>query len=171
MLRASRRVACLAGLALAGASCAYTTSTALLPPHLKTIAIPVFDNATTEHVLEQELTQTVIDRFVQDNHLKVVDERSANAVLRGKIVQYRNAIFGFSASAQAQEYRVTIAVSVSLKDAVKNRELWSDDNLVKTVNYFVVDVPGQKARTELDGRKEAIQKIADEILSRSIEGW
>ena len=27
------------------------------------------------------------------------------------------------------------------------------------------------ARTELDGRKEAITKIADEILTRSVEGW
>lgn len=152
-------------------SCAYTTSTALLPSHLKTVAIPVFENATTEYTLEQELTQAVIDRFVQDNHLKVVDERSANAVLRGKITQYRNTVFGFSTAVQAQEYRVTIQLSVSFKDQVKNRELWHDDDLIKTVNYFVVDVPGQRARTELDGRKEAIQKIADEILSRSVEGW
>ena len=28
-----------------------------------------------------------------------------------------------------------------------------------------------RSRTDLDGRKEAIQKIADEILSRSVEGW
>ena len=34
----------------------------------------------------------VIERFVKDNHLKVVDERSANAVLRGKITQYRNSV-------------------------------------------------------------------------------
>jgi hypothetical protein len=164
------RTACY-GLALAAGSCAYTTSTALLPAHLKTIAIPVFENATTEYTLEQDVTQAIVERFVQDNHLKVVDERSANAVLRGKITQYRNSVFGFSTAVQAQEYRVAIQLSVSLKDQVKNRELWHDDALVKTVNYFVVDVPGQKARTELDGRKEAIQKIADEILSRSVEGW
>ena len=157
--------------ALAPVSCAYTTSTAMLPPHLKTIAIPVFENGTAQHTLEQEMTQVVIDRFVQDNHLKVVDERSANAVLRGRITDYRNSIFGFSVNTQAQEYRVTLTVSITVKDLVKNREMWKDENLTKTVNYFVVDVPGQSARTELDGRKEAIQKIADEILSRSVEGW
>ena len=54
---------------------------------------------------------------------------------------------------------------------MKNREIWSEPDLVKTANYFVVDVPGQTAQTELDGRKEAIAKIADEILSRSVEGW
>jgi hypothetical protein len=161
----------LIALALAAGSCAYGTSTALLPPHLKTVAIPAFENATAEYTLQQELTDAVIARFVQDNHLRVVSERSADAVVRGKLVAYRNSVFGFSPEKSAQEYRVTITVSVVFKDQVKNREIWSDASLVKTANYYVQDVPGQTAKTELDGRKEAIQKIADEILSRSIESW
>jgi hypothetical protein len=163
----------LAALAAAGlllGSCAYTTSPALLPPHLKSVAVPVFENGTPEYTLEQDITQAVVQRFVKDNHLRVVDEKSANCVVRGKVTQYKNAVFGFSNSAQAQEYRVTIAVQVTFKDLVKNRELWSDE-LVRTANYYVQDVPGQAAKTELDGRKEAIGKIADEILSRSVEGW
>ena len=157
--------------ALAASSCGYTTSPALLPPHLRTIAIPVFENATPEYSIERDITQAVIDRFVQDNHLKVVDERSANGVLRGKVVLYRNAVFGFSNAQEANEYRVTITVAVTMKDVVKNREMWKDDNLVKTSNYYVVDVFGQKAETELDGRKAAIQKIAEEIVARTVEGW
>ena len=66
---------------------------------------------------------------------------------------------------------MTITVAVTMKDVVKNREMWKDDNLVKTSNYYVVDVPGQKAETELDGRKDAIQKIAEEIVARTVEGW
>lgn len=158
-------VACAAG------SCAYTTSPALLPSHLKTIAIPVFENATTAYTLEREVTDAVIARFVQDNHLKVVDQRSANAVLKGRITLYKNAVFGFSQAAQAQEYRVTISLAVVFKDQVKNRELWSEENLIKTANYYVVDTPGATARTELDGRKEAINKLAEEIVARSVQGW
>ena len=111
-----------------------------------------------------------MQRFVRDNHLRIVDEKSANAVLRGRVTQYKNAVFGFSGSAQANEYRVTIGVQVTFKDLVKNRELWSDQ-VVKSANYYVQDVPGQTAKTDVDGRKEAIEKIADEILSRSVEGW
>jgi hypothetical protein len=135
------------------------------------VAIPVFENGTTEYTLEQDVTAAVVERFVRDNHLRIVDERSANAVIRGKLIGYKNAVFGFSAANRAQEYRVTLTCSVVFKDLVKNREIWSEPNLVKTANYFVVDVPGQPARTELDGRKEAITKIADEILNRSVEGW
>jgi lipopolysaccharide assembly LptE-like protein len=161
----------LAAAAVATASCAYTTSTALLPSHLKTVAVPVFENGTTEYTLEQDVTNAVIAAFIADNHLKVVDERSANAVVKGRITTYRNAVFGFSQAAQAQEYRVTIGISVTFKDLVKNRELWSEPNMVKTANYYVVDTPGESAKTELDGRKQAITKLAEEIIARSVEGW
>jgi len=161
-------VACLL---LTASGCAYSTSSALLPSHLKTVAIPVFENATPEYTLEQQVTDAVIARFVNDNHLKVVDERSANLVVRGRILGYRNAVFGFNSQVNAEEYRVTIEVSVVLKDQVKNRELWNDPNLIRTSNYYVVNVPGQTAKTELDGRKDAIDKIAEEIMARTVEGW
>ncbi len=112
----------------------------------------------------------MVQRFVRDNHLKVVDEKSASCVVRARITQYKNSVFGFTEASQAQEYRVTIGVRVTFKDLVKNRELWADE-IVRTANYYVQDVPGQTARTEADGRKEAIDKIADEILTRSVEGW
>jgi hypothetical protein len=164
-------VVLLTGAALAAGSCAYTTSTALLPSHIKTVAVPLFENGTTEYNLPQEVTDAVIARFVADNHLRVVEERQADAVVRGRVTLYKNSVFGFSDQKRAQEYRVTIAVSMVFKDRVKNREIWSDDNLVKTTNYYVQDVPGQPAKTELDGRKEAVAKLADEILSRTVEGW
>jgi len=161
----------MVALALGAASCAYTTSTALLPSHLKTVAVPVFENGTPEYTLEQAVTDAVIARFVADNHLKIVDERSADCVIKGRITLYKNSVFGFSQTAQAQEYRVTLGASVTFKDQVKNRELWSAPDLVKTANYYVVDTPGATAKTELDGRKEAIAKLAEEIVARSVEGW
>ena len=130
----------------------------------------MFENGTPEARLEEEITNSVILRFVQDNHLKVVDEKSANSVIHGKVTQYKNVVFGFTNNQTSNEYRVTVAVEVTFKDLVKNRELWSGE-IVKTANYYVQDVPGQAAQTELDGRKEAINKISDEILSRSVEGW
>jgi hypothetical protein len=157
-------------LLLAG-GCGYTASPALLPQHLKTVAIPVFENGTAEALLEREVTDAVIARFVKDNHLRIVDEKSANAVVRGRVTQYKNAAFGFSSSTQqANEFRVTIGVQVTFKDLVKNRELWNNE-IVKTANYYAQPVPGQEPKSDLDGRKEAVTKIADEILARSVEGW
>jgi len=171
MTRTQTRAARWIAAVLVISGCGYSTSTALLPSHLKTIAIPVFGNSTTEVTIEQQITEAVIARFVADNHLRVVDERSADSVLHGRVAVYRNSVFGFSNTTEAQEYRVTIVVDVTLKDTVKNREMWSEPAMAKTANYYVVNVPGQTARTELDGRKEAIDKIAEEIVNRTVESW
>ncbi len=169
--RAAAWLAAALALGLAAGGCAYTTSTAALPPHVKSIAIPTFENQTPEYAIEQSLTQAVIDRFVTDNHLKVVDEKSADYVLHGTLKAYRNVMFGFNTTQNAQEYRVTLTVAITVKDAVKNREVWSDDALTRYANYFVVAVPGSPAKTEFDGRADAIAKIADEILARTVQSW
>ena len=163
----------LGGLALfaLASGCAYTAGSSLLPTHLRTVAIPTFENGTTEYLLEKEITQAVIDKFIADNHLRVVDEKRANSVLRGRIVSYKNAVFGFTGTNQAQEYRVTITVDVTFKDLVKNREVWKDPEITKYANYYVQAVPGDSAQTEIQGRQQAVAKIADEILSRTVEGW
>src|SRR5258708_8986215 len=85
--------ACLAAVALTGSllsGCGYTSSPAMLPPQLKTVAIPTFVNGTTEVGLDQEITQAVIDAFVKDNHLRVVDDKSPNLLLAGKPIAYKD---------------------------------------------------------------------------------
>ena len=159
-------------LALSLSSCGiYSTNPGSLPGHIKTLAVPAFENKTTQVGLDEEITQAVISRFVDDNHLKIVAESDANAVLTGSVIDYKNTVFGFTGREQAQEYRVQIAVAVRLMDKVKNRELWRDDDMIKTQNYYVISVPGQEPQDEVSGRKQAVQKIADEILSRTIENW
>jgi hypothetical protein len=152
-------------------SCAYTTSTSSLAPHLKTLAVPVFENLTPESGLEQDITTAIVNAYVRNNRLRLVTERDADCLLSGKVIYYKNSVFGFSTETQAQEYQVRIGVAVVFKDQVRNRELWRQDNLLKNANYYVVDVPGQTAKTEVEGRQYAIAKIAEEIVARTVEGW
>ena len=128
-------------------------------------------NGTTEPNLEQEVTEAIVNRFVQDNKLRVVAEDDADLVLTGTVVRYVNAVFGFNAREQAQEYQVAVSVSLTARDRVKNREMWRDDNLIRTTNYFVVETPGQPAQDQFTARKDAIAKIADAVLNKTVEGW
>src|SRR5688572_29552291 len=72
------------GLALAGGlpGCGYTLSS-VLPPHIKTIAIPTFANNSVEHGLADDITQALIDGFLADKKLRLERERDADSVLRG----------------------------------------------------------------------------------------
>jgi hypothetical protein len=150
--------------------CGYTTST-LLPKHIQTVAIPVFGNETVEYGLEQELTEAVLETFVADGHLKVVAEKDADSVILGRIVEYENQVFGYDSKEQAQEYQVVIRIAVVFKDQVKNKIRWEESSMVETSRYFVKAIAGQDPTTEEDGRKKAVSALADNILTRTVQGW
>ena len=152
------------------AGCGYTTST-LLPGHIKTVAIPVFGNETVEYGLEQELTEAVVDKFVADGHLKVVPEKDADSVILARIREYQNQVFGYDRQEQAQEYQVVIRISVVFKDVVKNKIRWEETSMVETSRYYVTPIAGQEASTEEVGRQKAIAALADNILTRTVQGW
>ena len=60
-----------------------------LPPHLKTVAIPVFKNISTEPEIHRDLTNVIRESFITDGRLKVVDPSKADLVMRG-ILNYYN---------------------------------------------------------------------------------
>jgi hypothetical protein len=171
--RSSRKLILPVILALAllsSLSCGYTASTSL-PGHIKTIAIPVFRNETLEYLIEEELTNTVVEHFVNDNRLRIVGEKEASSILLGTVTSYEHKVFSYSAGEVAQEYEVIIKVAIEFKDVSNGRIIWKDDGLVGSARYFAVEMAGQQAQTEQDGRVPAIGFLAKDILTRTVEGW
>jgi hypothetical protein len=151
-------------------SCGYTASSTL-PGHIKSIAIPVFKNETLEYRIEEEITNAVIEKFVADNRLRVVGERAATSVLVGTVTGYQRRVFSYSTGEVAQEYEVTIKVAVEFKDVSNGKIIWKDESLVSSARYFAVEMAGQRAQTEQEGRQPAIAFLANDILTRTVEGW
>jgi len=160
----------LAGALLAAGGCSYTVS-GVLPSHLKTVAIPVFGNNTVEFRLADDVTQAITDAFQADRRLRIVRERDADAVLRGTVVAYRNQVYGYTAQERATQYEIVLVLQLSFRDQVKNRILWKEDQLAVRTTYNVVATGALPARTETDGRAEVIRKLADQIVSRTVQGW
>ena len=157
-------------LAASGPGCGYTVRSAL-PSHLKTLAIPVFVNNTVEFALADDITQAMVAGFLADRHLRIVQERDADAVLRGTVAAYRNQVFGYTSTERATEYEIVLTVQVSFRDMIKNRDVWKEDALTVRTTYNVVPVGTEPAKTEADGRKDVIQKLTDQIVSRTVQGW
>ncbi len=135
------------------------------------MAIPVFENVTTEPGLEQELTQEVTREFVLDNTLQVVPEARADAALYGRIVHYENRVFGYDAKGETQQYEVIVAVEIEFKDLVKRKTLWKEESMIGRTTYFVVATTGQVPQNEVSGRAEAIRLLSADILNRTVRSW
>lgn len=148
-------------------SACYTVKSSV-PGHIKTIGIPIFRNETLQSGIEDEVTQEIIARFQRNGTLSIAEPGVANALLEGTVSGYDNRVFRFNDREQAQEYIVAVTLDVTVRDRVRNRELWSQKGIRTTATYLL---SGAQARSEADARKDAVQQAADILLSRTVEGW
>ena len=167
----SATVKILFALMIVLAGCSYSPNPNPVSSHTGTIAVPVFQNRTTQPALEEEVTTAIVNRLIQGSKLRVVPESEADLVVTGVVIGYKNSVFGFNATEKAEEYQVAVTLGVTVRDRTKNRELWKDDQLVRTANYFVVQVGSQAPGTEDQGRASAVDKLAEAVLNKTVETW
>jgi hypothetical protein len=147
-------------------SCSYYSFSGSLPPHLETIAIPLFDNSTPEFGVAEDLTDTVIQEFTRDNSLKIADRQQADLVLEGEINRIDDRAGAFDENEQVQNRKLYMTVRVKCTDQVKKQILW-EDRITRWGEYD--PVAGPDAR--LQGIDEAIDKISQDILNKTVSGW
>ncbi len=158
----------LALLALAGSvlGCGYTFSASLLPGHIKTVAVPLMENRTNRGDLETALADSLVEAFLEDPTLKVADERSADSVIEGVILEYRRDPLRVGADESVLEYRLRITLEVRFVDVRKNRVIWEETRLSQWDTY---DFAGSE--TEEEGLARVVAKLTADILNRTVEGW
>lgn len=105
-------------LSLILAGCSYSFTGSSIPPDMKTIAIPVFDDVSgyTEAGLRENLTNLLIQKFIQDNSLQVVDRKYSDTILEGIILSVRDEPFVIAGNEQVNSRRVLIQARVKFID-------------------------------------------------------
>ncbi len=158
--------------------CGYTlVGQGNLPDHIKTIAIPVFENTTLEEGVEQTLTSAVAQEFARGGKVKLVAEDKADAVVTGKIVLYKNKeavqYQNVDDKTEVKTYKLTVTINVELKDMVKDVVLWKTEGLSENKDYD--GGPELGATQEKDNEREALsdisKKLAGKIRTLSTEGF
>ena len=150
------------------AACGHYSMSGRTAGDIKKIAIPYLENETAEPEIEIEITQRIIDGLVNDNTLKVTSEEDADAVMEGSIVEYSNVPFTFSNELQADQYRLLIALRVSLLDRKENTYIWQDKNIKKHANYYLETSTEQTYEKALE---DIYRDIVEEILGSTVQEW
>jgi hypothetical protein len=132
---------------------------------IKTIAIPIFKNQTTEYGLEELIAQELNQAFVEDNTLKVLPEHQADAIFMGTVTSYSREAYTYDVNEQVEEYIVRINLEVKLENSKSGKIIWEEKNLSDYGLFSSLE------ETETDGKNEAVKKIVDEILNRTVKGW
>jgi hypothetical protein len=155
---------------VSGPGCGYYSTSSRTAKDIKSIAVPFFENLTTQPNLEITVTERLIDNLVADNTLKVTDEDYADAVLSGEIVEFINVPFAFNNELNAEEYNVVIKVKVSLFNRRKNEPIWSDMVFSGDGTYFVEAVE-EEGRTFDGAVEESVREITERILNLTVQDW
>jgi len=146
--------------------CGYYSFSGSLPGHIKTAAVPLFENETTEPQIVEEVTRAVVDAIIANGSMKVVGEFQANAVVRGTIIDVIDEADQYSKSEVASQFKIRILAKVAFQDRVKNKTIWEEDRLEGWANY---DASGDVSREE--GKSKALEMLAKEIIDKTVAGW
>ncbi len=132
---------------------------------VKSVAVPLFENQTQEYGIRESLTEKVVNAYVQDNTLKVVNEKIADSILYGTINRYLREAHTFDENENVREYKVRIFVKVALEEAEKKKIIWEEESLEGWAIYSAAD------ETEDEGKEKALQTLAEDIVNRTVKGW
>lgn len=145
-----------AGFLAAGCGYRLRGTASSLPPHIRTMYIPMFKNQTTRFELDVKLTRAVINEFVARGKVAVTGEAAdSDAVLEGEIISFRANPIGFSGGNQADKYNITVTAKMTLRDRISTKAVFENPAFVYQQEY---DVPPGANFESLE--TEAVDKIA-----------
>jgi hypothetical protein len=142
----------------------YTFSPSALG-NVRTVAIPLFENLTTESGLREPLTDQLAQAFVSDNTLKVVREPQADAVIRGSVISYQRDPYSHTQAEQVQEYICRVALNVAFTNRKTGKVIWEQKGMSGFGIYEAT------AESEDIGKARAIEKLVQDILNKTVKGW
>jgi hypothetical protein len=148
------------------AGCSHYSVSGSLPAHIKTAAVPLFQNETVEPGIVQEVTETVIDAIISNGSMKVVGESQADAVVYGSIKNVRDEADTYSKSEQANQFKIRIFADVRFFDRKKNKDMWEEKGLEGWARY---DASSPSSRE--DAKTEALKMLAGLIIDKTVAGW
>ena len=147
---------------LASAGCGYSLR-GNLPDHIKTVAVPVFQNRTAVPAVENFLTNAIINAFATNGRLRVTNVEGADSVLDGEITNYYLQSIAYDAAANIRQFRLTVTLNIRFRDVRRNEVLFQRANYSDRADFAV---PGTVAET-ITASEGALQQAATEI-ARSV---
>ena len=144
-----------------------------LPEHIKTVAVPAFQNMALRFKIEHRFTEAVMNELIHRGHgLRVQSEREgADAVIDGVVKN-----FGFGGvllddKGRARIFEVTITAAVTVRDQHDNRVLYDNQNFVFRGEFEFANDPRNFFNEEDPAVMRIARSFAESLVSTLINGF
>jgi outer membrane lipopolysaccharide assembly protein LptE/RlpB len=138
-----------------------------VPGHIRTIAIPDFDNKTTQYQVEQYITFAVKEEFIQRSNLVLVERASqADSLLEGTITRFTVVPATFGEEGSANLYRINIEVSVRFIDLKTNDIIFEGRGISFNDTYEIdnEEFTSQETETMIKMAEEVAASVVTSIM-------
>jgi hypothetical protein len=133
----------------------------LLPPDVKTIAVPAFKNESPTFKIEQQLTSAVTRELLERTHFRVTaNPEGADAVLKGTVKEVRPGVLTFDINTgRATSLQIQVTADVKLEDLHSHKVLFSNPKYVFREQYEV----SQSTSTLFEEDKPALERLSRDL--------
>jgi len=164
------------------AGCGYTTHAFVNQTGYRTIYVTPFLNkvdTTSEFsegrkfktyfpLLENTITNAVVDRYLFDGNLRTAEENKADLVLKGELTNYRRESLRNATDDTPEEYRITLFVHIMLIENKTQKVLWEYYDFAGESTYFTT---GSYVKSESQAIHDATKDLARRIVETTVEAW
>ena len=103
---------------------------------IQNIYVEAFDNKTSQANIENYVRTAFINQFIQNSRFKVVESaESADAIVKGKILNLNTTPLSYRSNALVAEERATIILELTFLENESGKIIWSSKNITGTVDY------------------------------------
>lgn len=147
----------------------YSFTGASLPPHIKSIAVPIFGDESRSGVLQlrEKFTAKMIEKVQGRSGLLLVQDRVASAsVLECVITGYTNSPSVVSGPTErATQNRITLGLTATYRDLVKSKKLF-EQSFNAFADYPIGNLPEQQLAID-----KAIDNATEDVFNKMVSGW
>jgi hypothetical protein len=144
-----------------------------LPRHIRTLAVPPFQNQALRYKVEQRFTSAVVDEALRRaRSLHVVSSaEGADAVLVGTIKSFNYRGVLLDDFGRARAFEVTIVAGVTVRDQTKNKVIFDNQSYVFRGEYEVSGDPQTFFSEEGAAVDRIARDFAKSVLTTILEGF
>ena len=148
--------------------CTYSFKGGSVPPHLKTVAIPIVEDQSGygDPTLRDLFTQKLVERFTNDNTLQLTDRNTADSMLEGVVTDVKDAPEVLQGGEQVTLRKITVTVRMTFQDLKLRKKVWE-----KSYSDWGNYPSGGGLTQRNEGVQTAVEKLTEDILNDTVAGW
>lgn len=141
-----------------------------LPPNVRTIHVPVFQNKTEEPNIEFDTTQAAVREFQRDGTLSLAAAEEADLVLTMVLTDYELQPLRYreDRATTANEYRMTLTALMTVTYQTTGETMYKDCPVTGECT-FTTEADLTEAKTE--ALPTAARDLAHQTVKRIVEYW